>query len=494
MSIIRDQSVKGTLYSYLGVVLGFVTVALLFPRYLSASEIGALNLLVAYSMIMAQVASLGFPGAIVKFFPSLRTDEHGKKAFLSVILLITLFGSFLFLVIFIPLVPWLERFHAESAPIFRNYLYLLAPLTIAQLFFVNFEAYANVLYKASLGIVIKEFLQRVLILLPFFAFMAGRLSFDSYVWFYVAALVMSACMLLAYLAWSRNLQTSFSPPAFFKLDWVGMRSLSLYTWLAGFSALGLQRLDGILVNAVYNEALTGIYTTTFYFGTLVLIPGRVINRIAHTLVSDAISASDWERVADIYRKTSLVQWILGLALVGGLWVHLDNVFRILPEAYAPGRWVVVWIALGNLLRMSGGAVDGIIAYSKYYRFNTVLVVVLLILTVALVWLLLKPYGISGAAFGTFLAVAVFHLLRTFYVQRKFAMQPFGKAHFYVFMIALLASVLVSFIPFVHSLIPDLIFRSAAFLLVFGLPVYLFKISPSLNAWINKNLKRFSQIG
>lgn len=490
MSVIREQSVKGTLYSYLGVVLGFVTVALLFPRYLSASEIGALNLLVTYSMIMAQVASFGFPGAIVKFFPALRTEEPARKAFLSAVLLITLFGSLLFLVLFLPLIPSFKRFQESSAPIFTHYLYLLAPLTLAQLFFINFEAYANVLYKASLGIIIKEFLQRILILLPFLALMAGKFSFDTYVWFYVAALVISACILLAYLLWSRNLQMSFSPPALFKLDWAGMRSLSLYTWLAGFSALGLQRLDGILVNAVYNEALTGIYTTTFYFGTLVLIPGRVINRIAHTLVSDAIGASDWERVADIYKKTSLVQWILGLALVGGLWVHLDNVFRILPEAYAPGRWVVIWIALGNLLRMSGGAVDGIIAYSKYYRFNTVLVVLLLVLTVMLVWLFLKPYGISGAAFGTFLAVSVFHVLRTVYVYRKLAMQPFTKVHFNVMVIALFAGLLVSLIPFIHSLIPDLILRSAAFLAAFGMPVYFLNVSPSLNAWVNKTIKGF----
>jgi O-antigen/teichoic acid export membrane protein len=487
MSIIREQSVKGTLYSYLGVLLGFVTVAILFPQYLSAAEIGALNLLVAYSMIMAQVASLGFPGAIIKFFPAMRSDGARKKAFLGAILLVTFLGAVLFLLIFIPLIPALKRFHAESAPIFTHYLYMLAPLTLAQLFFINFEAYANVIYKASLGIVIKEFLQRILILLPFFALMAGKLSFDAYVWFYVAALVMSALLLMVYLAWSRNLQAGFSPPAFFKLDWGGMRSLSLYTLVAGFSALGLQRLDGILVNAVYNEALTGIYTTTFYFGTLVLIPGRVINRISHTLVSDAISASHWDRVGEIYRKTSLVQWILGLALVGGLWVHLDNVFRILPEAYASGRWVVIWIALGNLVRMSGGAVDGIIAYSKHYRFNTILVVILLILTVVLVWLLLKPYGISGAALGTFLAVAIFHLLRTVYVQHKFGIQPFGKTHLWVLLIAILASALVGFVPFVHSLPADLILRSLAFIIVFGLPVYLLKLSPSLNAFIQKNI-------
>jgi O-antigen/teichoic acid export membrane protein len=268
-----------------------------------------------------------------------------------------------------------------------------------------------------------------------------------------------------------------------------MRSLSFYTWIAGFSALGLQRIDGILVNAVYNESLTGIYTTTFYFGTLVLIPGRVVNRISHTLISDALSVRDLGKVDDIYRKTSLVQWLLGLALLAGLWVHLDNIFRLLPEEFAAGRWVIIWIGLGNLVRMSGGAVDGIIAYSKYYRINTLLVVLLLVLTVAFVWLLLGPYGISGAAFGTFGAVMVFHLARTLFVWKVFHIQPFGLQHFYALLLAIVAVFLTSWLPFTVNLLLDLLLRSLLFVLIFGVPVYLLKLSPALNQYLEKFLPK-----
>lgn len=43
MGIIIKQSIKGTIFSYIGVVLGFVTVGLLWPKLLNADQIGLIN-------------------------------------------------------------------------------------------------------------------------------------------------------------------------------------------------------------------------------------------------------------------------------------------------------------------------------------------------------------------------------------------------------------------------------------------------------------------
>ena len=59
MGIIIKQSIKGSIWSYLGVGIGFITTAYLFPNYLSSDTIGLFGLLVSWSVLLSQFSSLG---------------------------------------------------------------------------------------------------------------------------------------------------------------------------------------------------------------------------------------------------------------------------------------------------------------------------------------------------------------------------------------------------------------------------------------------------
>ena len=63
MGKIKDQTIKGSIYSYLGVGLGFIISGLVLPKLLTTGENGLLNLLLAYSSLFAQFATLGFGNA-----------------------------------------------------------------------------------------------------------------------------------------------------------------------------------------------------------------------------------------------------------------------------------------------------------------------------------------------------------------------------------------------------------------------------------------------
>ena len=68
MGIIAKQTIKGSVFSYLGVVLGGINVAILYPRILSEDQIGLINILIALSAIFAQFSSLGINGVTNYFF------------------------------------------------------------------------------------------------------------------------------------------------------------------------------------------------------------------------------------------------------------------------------------------------------------------------------------------------------------------------------------------------------------------------------------------
>ncbi len=67
---IAKQSYKGIVYTYLGIILGFITVGILFPRFLKPEQIGLISILLSYATIFGQAANMGFPVVII-VWPSL---------------------------------------------------------------------------------------------------------------------------------------------------------------------------------------------------------------------------------------------------------------------------------------------------------------------------------------------------------------------------------------------------------------------------------------
>ncbi len=483
MGLIKQQSIKGTIYSIAGVLLGFATVAILFPKYFTPAEIGAINLLILYSMILGQLGTLGFPSAIIRFFPKYRTEDGKHNGFVGIILMASLIGMGFFFIGYTFLKPILLESNRESSPVFVKYFFLIIPLSLAQLLFYNLEAYANAIYKSAAGVFLKDFIQRILILIPYTAIVFELISFDQYIYYYAAAIVITTLILVIYFISIRNFHFTAKPYNKLRASIDDFTSVSLYGLLVGFSAVSLQRIDGILINEYFNEAFTGIYTTTFYFGTLVIIPSRVINRISYSVVSDGITRNDLKKVKEVYEKTSIIQLIAGTLLVAGLISNLDNIFRILPPEYSAGKWVIVWIALSNLVRMSGGAVDGIIAYSKYYRYNSLLIGILLLCTIGFILILIKGYGLGGVAFATFVAVIIFNVFRIIFVYWKFKMMPYKTAHLLVIFFGLIAGGLAYSIPSLENLWLDIGLRGAILVSIFTLFIYISKVSADTNQLI-----------
>ena len=68
MGIVQRQTIRGTAWSYLGALLGFINIILLSPKIFTAGEIGVVQLLLSFATIMAQFASLGFTNVINRLF------------------------------------------------------------------------------------------------------------------------------------------------------------------------------------------------------------------------------------------------------------------------------------------------------------------------------------------------------------------------------------------------------------------------------------------
>src|SRR5690554_1342496 len=184
MGIIVRQSIQGTVWSYVGVVLGFITTGYLFPNYLTTDTIGLFGLMMAWSALLAQLSSLGFPGITARLFPWFRDKDNSHNGFLFIAFAVMATGFLFFLVSYYIFSPWLIENNLEKSALFSKYIYLLIPLTFFTLLYLILDSYNRLLYDTVFGTFLTEFLQRLIILSIVLLFVAGIIDLHHLILLY----------------------------------------------------------------------------------------------------------------------------------------------------------------------------------------------------------------------------------------------------------------------------------------------------------------------
>ncbi|MGI9541790.1 MAG: polysaccharide biosynthesis C-terminal domain-containing protein [Cyclobacteriaceae bacterium] len=487
MGIVKRQSIKSAVYVYLGVGLGYLTRAKLFPEYLTEAEIGVLALLVTYASIFAQIATLGFNQAVIKHFPIFRHEEKKHHGFLSIQLALALVG---FLIIWIAF-PVLEVLILDfrPSPILEEYFHLTLILTFVILLFNVVDTYNVVLFNSTTGIFLREFALKVLMLVAFIPLIYAKINFDRYAVYYVCGYALIAFLLIMYTLASGQLHLK---PNFqlFDRDLVRkMVSISLFGLIMGFGNIAIISIDNIMINWYFDEAATGIYATNFLFAILVLMPSRGVNRIAPAVISDAFNDNRLQDIKELQSKSSLNQLIVSLFIFMGLAINMENIYQILPASYRAGYWVILFIGLANIIKMGGGVSTAVIGFSDHYKFNTYFMALLLGLLIMTNILFIPIYGIMGAALASLVSVTIFEAVKFMFLKFKYGIQPYSLRHLKAIMVAVTAGGIVYFIPVINPFLIDILVRGAVFSLLFIPAIYYLYISEDINKIID-NLAGF----
>jgi O-antigen/teichoic acid export membrane protein len=489
MGIIVKQSIRGTVWSYLGVGVGFITTAYLFPNYLTTDTVGLFGLLLAWSILFSQFSSLGFGGVTARMFPYFRNPENGHNGFMFLAFMVMIAGFMLFLAIYFIFSPWLAQNNAEKSSLFSEYIYLLIPLTFFTLFYTVLDTYNKLLYDAVFGTFLSEFLQRVLILVSVLVFVTGIFDLHQLIIFYTVAVCAKGVILFLYLMFKGEIDLHPRPhfiSSSLKKEMITVGLFSIFTGIGGNIVFSI---DKIIVNQMLGLDATGVYIIAYFFGTLVIIPSRPLLRIAGTLIADAWKNDEISYIDDIYKRSCLNQLILGSFLFGGIWVNIDSILIILGPEYEAGKWVIFFIGVAYLIDMATGANNLIIAYSRYYRMALWFLLVLVIMVILGMYLLVPLMGISGAAVSIALAFFVNNLIRFIFLYLKFGLQPFSSRFLLVFAAFIPAYLAGFYIPRL-SLVLDILARGTTFAILFSVIVVVLVISEDINSTLNSIMKKY----
>ena len=238
-----------------------------------------------------------------------------------------------------------------------------------------------------------------------------------------------------------------------------MVSVGFFGLLNSFGGIAVLQIDTIMLNAFLDSDAVGVYAITFYFGTLVLIPAKALNKIAPTLMAKAFKEHDLDTVEEIYYKSAANLFLIGALILLGLAVNLGNIFSIIPESYKEGKYVILLIGLANLVKMGAGSNDSVITYSKYFKMTTVFFVVLVLLIAGLNILFIPLLGISGAALASFAALFIHNLIKFLFIKIKFGLNPYNYQYLVITVVACAIYFIVSFLPDIDHFILEIVLDS-----------------------------------
>ncbi len=491
MGIIKKQSISGTIYSYMGVVLGFLTIGILYPRVFDTAEVGLLRILVSYAVLFSQFAGLGINTVTVKLFPYFRDHDKKHHGYLGLALLVSTAGLIISLAVYMLFKSYILSEADTEADLFAHYYYYVAPLIVFSLLFTVFDTYYRVLYNAVKGIIYKEVIQRVLILAVIALYYFQYIDFELTVVLYCIAIISPTVLLFLSLIYNKQL---FLKPnlAFVDKKMANeMLKVGFYGILASFLGVLVLNIDVIMVERMLGLSEAGIYTITFFFGTLILIPLRTMGKIGSVVIADAWKRDDISTIDEIYKKSSISLSVVGVLLFIGIWGNIDNIFSLIKDDYLPGKMVILFIGIANLFDIAVGMSPQIIINSRYYKYLSYFLIGFAIMLVATNLMLIPVMGIVGAAVASLISKFVFSLVKFYFLYHKFNLQPFNIKCVYLIIIGLGSYWISGLMPQLPSFIFDIVIRSALISVLFTVPVYYLKISTDLNQKFDEMIKGIS---
>ncbi|HSZ71491.1 MAG TPA: oligosaccharide flippase family protein [Cytophagaceae bacterium] len=495
MGVVIKQSIKGTIWNYLGVVLGAANIMWVFPYYLSQEEIGIYRVVIDLATLFAVFAGLGTGNIADRFHVKVKEDD--RSGFIGYVSLMALVGFVLFCLLYLVFDDFFFELFSSNAAVLTSYKLYVLVLTLA---FVLLNLYDSI-YRVKLNIVstvfFREVFLRLVVLIIVVAVGLHLLSFDGMMEGVMVSYFVTV-VLLGIWYYKKFIQSDY------RVYWPDrdmfrqIKSYAFVILVGGGSAVLISRIDVLMIAAIMKNGLdkVAVYALGFFIASIIEIPRKAISQIATPLISNAWHHHDVAYIEDIYKRSSINQLIVGGGIFLLIWISIDDLILIIPqhELYEECKIVVWWVGIARMLNMVTGLAGEIILQSKYYLFNIVSVVVLVLLITIFNYLFIPIMGIEGAAIGTCLAILGYNLLKISFLHIKLKMFPFSWQVLQVVVVGLLAYLPFYFWPPAgHGLWHVLLNIGLKSIVCTGLltPVlYKLNVSSEMNKLLDQSMKIF----
>lgn len=496
MGVIQRQGIKGTVVLYFGMLLGYVNTLWIFPYCLSPEQIGVVRTLFDAASLFLIVASLGVSQITLRFFPHYKNEKKQHHGFLGFLLILMSIGSILFTLLFFTFETSIRDYFGEKSAEFLQYIHYTIPFTIILGLFNVFFYYSSSLYRIVIPNMIQNVYVRVGLVGLVVSYYFGWIPFDfvarGYVLIYLGGLI----LLVVYVKWLGQLFVkgwNFIGKIPKSSIWE-MAEYGGFSILTNTGAMLIFQIDTLMISGTIGLKYAGVYFIALSVANIIEVPGRALVQISVPVLSQAIKDDDQEKMLSLYQKTAITQLVVGGFLFLLLSINIENLFSLIPngERFTAGVSAFYFVGLAKLVSISIGIGGSFITYAKYYKFNMVIMLVMLFLSIGLNRFLVETYELQGVAAATFFTLFFVTFIKVVFVKMKYDFFPYTLNSLKYVGLLIICGGVNYFLPSLSNVFADIFYRSIIITALFLPTVYYLKLALDLNNLIDKLLAKFGK--
>ncbi|MBT8376478.1 MAG: oligosaccharide flippase family protein [Bacteroidia bacterium] len=483
MGIVKSQSFKNTITTYVGFGIGAINTLFLYTNFMSDTYYGLVGFILSTANIMMPLMAFGTQNTLIKFYSSYKTRNS--------------INSFLTLMIFLPLlliVPigligyyffdLISDLLSQKNPIIKDYIWLIYISAIAFAYFEIFYAWTKVQMQSVFGNIMKEVFHRVGIMILLFCLYFELLTVTEFIYGVVGVYLLRMMLMKLYAYYIRRPVIRFD-----RLP--NTREILKYTSLiiiAGSIANIILEIDKFMIGEYIKIENVAYYAVAIYIASVISVPARSMHQITNPITAKLLNERNMSGLKELYQKSSLNLFIIGGLIFLLIGLNLHELYRIIPPEFRGGLSIVFLIGLAKLYDDLMGNNNAILFNSKYYRVVLILGVLLAVLAIVLNMLLIPEYQIYGAAYATFLAVFLYNSAKLIYVKYKLDLQPFTMHTVKTAILIAVMFVLFYYWDFPFHPIINITLKSLIIVGLYVYVVYRSNLSDDISSIIKKLLK------
>lgn len=416
--ISTKQAFLFTLINYVGVLIGVVSTVLIYPQ--DKELLGIIRFVDACAQIMYPIIVLGSTHALINFYPQLAEKLQQKLFSYSLISLGKLacwVGISLFFIRF---------FYRDSS---FKYVAFAFPLAIAMAYIELFRRQATNLQKISFPTFFEKIIPKLALPTIFILAIYTSMSIDQGLVWYIVSYGVITVVIGAYIykLYPYRIHKDYGD-LFNQVKKKQYYAYSLFAFAGSFGSFFAFRVDSLMIPYFISYEANGTYNIGVTLASTLAIPATGVFALYAPVISDLIKQVQLKKLDEKYKEVARVMFFVGMLLFSCVAIGIEPLFRLLPtyDKLAPSIPIIYLLGINGVLNMATGFNSEIISYSKYYRFNLIAILFLMVLNVGMnLWFLTQTsYGIFGVGLASLISLTLFNLGKMIFIYTKMRLWPF----------------------------------------------------------------------
>ena len=484
MGIVFRQSIKTTIVTFTGTLLGALTIYL-YTVVLSQQVNGFVRNMFNYAGLLQMFAVVGTTGTVSTFI--LKYPEGQKRN--------TVFTMCLFVplaAVLITIVPYifyqpriLRLYHPIDRPLVATYYMLMPLLVLLWSYMALFENFLIGQHKTAVSTFMREIALRIINLAIICLFYFKAISFTTFLVGSVLIYGIPPLLMIAIALRIPHFRFSLRQGELGRKDYRALIHFSWYHLLMSVSVVAMAYIDSNILGVLspMGLAAVAIYTTAVFIASVAIVPYRAMSAAVSPTFNRTYLDKDMPQLQNAFNRAAINALLISVLMVIIIGTNLHNAVAILRPEYKMVGPIVLIIMIGRLAEAGSGFNTEVINVSEYYKYNFRISIVLLFMVILFCFLLIPRFDIYGAAWATTISLILFNVAKALFAYKKLDLQPFSFKTLLILFSGAIAALAGYFLPHITNPFVDAMVRTFVILIVYGAMLLWLKPSEDLTTYL-----------